>query len=184
VRYRTVPGIDRYQYAVRPFPVFGPYGTSPGCLSWLYESPATPDLHLMAPEQPRTKVQYAGGPVHQFSLVPRIWSFLSMFGHTCDTTVLGEQKRVELISCRGYAFTVRSHFRSGLRTSSSSQSAEQCEECEECEECSIHAQNSLVLSILGYHIREVQILSAGEPTECSTKSYVCRYVWYVFCNHG
>jgi hypothetical protein len=88
VRYRTVPGIDRYQYAVRPFPVFGPYGTSPGCLSWLCESPATPDLHLMTPERPRAKVQYAGGPVHQFSLVPRLWSFLIMSGHTRDITPL------------------------------------------------------------------------------------------------
>jgi hypothetical protein len=72
VRYRTVPSIDRYLHAVRPFPVFGPYGTSPGGLSWLCESPATPDLHLKTPERPRVKVQYAGGPVHQFSLVPRL----------------------------------------------------------------------------------------------------------------
>jgi hypothetical protein len=56
MRSRTVPGIDRYLHAVRPFPVFGPNGTSPGCLSWLCESPATPDLHLMVPERPRTKV--------------------------------------------------------------------------------------------------------------------------------
>jgi hypothetical protein len=84
VRFRTVPGIDRYLHAVRPFPVFGPNVTSPGCLSWLYESPAAPDLHLMAPERPRTKVQYAGGPVHQFSLVPQSWS-LSMSGHTRDS---------------------------------------------------------------------------------------------------
>jgi hypothetical protein len=86
VRYRTVPGIDRYLHAVRRFPVFGLYGMSPGCLSWLYESPAAQVLHLMVPERPRTKVQYAGGLVHQFSLVPRLWSLLSMFGHTRDIT--------------------------------------------------------------------------------------------------
>jgi hypothetical protein len=74
VRYRTVPGIDGYPYAVRPFPVFGLHGTSLECLSWLCESPATPDLHPMTPERPLVKVQYAGGPVHQFSLVPRPWS--------------------------------------------------------------------------------------------------------------
>jgi hypothetical protein len=85
VRYRTVLSIDRYLRAVRSFPVFGSYGTSPRCLSWLYESPATPDLHLMTPERLWVKVQYAGGPVYQFSLVPRLWSFVSMSGHTRDT---------------------------------------------------------------------------------------------------
>jgi hypothetical protein len=55
-----------------------------------------------------------------------------------------------------------------ISRSASSQSAEECEECkqcEKCEECSIYAQNSLVLSILGYHIREQHQVSRFEGGE-------------------
>jgi hypothetical protein len=53
-------------YAVLPGP--RTVGTSPGSLSWLCESPATPDLQLMAPGD---HGGVSGGPVHQVSLVPR-----------------------------------------------------------------------------------------------------------------
>jgi hypothetical protein len=51
VRYRTEPSvvlIARCPVLPRP----SVHGTSPGCLSWLYESPAAPDLPLMIPELP------------------------------------------------------------------------------------------------------------------------------------
>jgi hypothetical protein len=47
-------------HAVRPFPVFGPYRASLGCLSWLYDSPAASDLHLKTPGRPRVKVEFFG----------------------------------------------------------------------------------------------------------------------------
>jgi hypothetical protein len=52
VRYRTEPSVVRLiaRCPVLPRPLV--HGTSPGCLSWLYESPATPDLPLMIPELP------------------------------------------------------------------------------------------------------------------------------------
>jgi hypothetical protein len=43
-------------------------GTSPGSLSWLRESPATP---VLAAHGPGNHGGVAGGPVHQISLVPR-----------------------------------------------------------------------------------------------------------------
>jgi hypothetical protein len=60
----------------------------------------------MTPERPRIKVWYSGGPVHQFSLVPRLWSFLSMSGPTRDSA-LGWQPRANGLAERCTAVLVR-----------------------------------------------------------------------------
>jgi hypothetical protein len=52
VRYRTEPSVVRLITRCPVLPRPSVHGTSPGCLSWLYESPATPDLPLMIPELP------------------------------------------------------------------------------------------------------------------------------------
>jgi hypothetical protein len=52
VRYRTEPSVVRLVARCPVLPRPSVHGMSPGCLSWLYESPAAPDLPLMIPELP------------------------------------------------------------------------------------------------------------------------------------
>jgi hypothetical protein len=70
MRCRRASASDRCRvgnrYAVHPRP--RTIGTSPGSLSWLCESPATP---VLAAHGPGNHGGVAGGPVHQISLVPR-----------------------------------------------------------------------------------------------------------------
>jgi hypothetical protein len=52
MRYRTEPSVLRLIARCPVLPRPSVHRTSPGCLSWLYKSPAAPDLHLMIPELP------------------------------------------------------------------------------------------------------------------------------------
>jgi hypothetical protein len=69
MRSRTAPASNRslviHRHAVPPRP--RTIGTSPGSLSWLRESPATP---VRTAHGPGNHGGVTGGPVHQISLVP------------------------------------------------------------------------------------------------------------------
>jgi hypothetical protein len=85
VRSRAVPGIDRCRPAL---PSLRSDGTSPGSLSWLYESPATPDLPLLTPELPANQgvVCWRARFTNSHSSLGLVLS--SMSGHTRDITPL------------------------------------------------------------------------------------------------
>jgi hypothetical protein len=85
VRSRAAPGMSRCRPAL---PSLRSDGTSPGSLSWLYESPAAPDLPLMIPELPANQGVVCWRARFTDSHSSLVLVLSSMSGHTRDKNQL------------------------------------------------------------------------------------------------